>query len=116
MDYSTFFAWSRRPGAVDDLDSISAAHSAAPAVFVYVNTKETNGTISSTKDATPKLGRLHQHATLIRKKVKKREEAYLVYAARFFSVHSSFCLEFHPFNWKYRSWASGPILLPCSTM
>jgi hypothetical protein len=52
---SAFLACSRNFGAVPALFSISAAHSAAPTVFVNAKIRLANGTISRTKAATPNL-------------------------------------------------------------
>ena len=53
--HSALFACSLNAGAVPDFCSRSAAHSAAPQVFVYAAKMPRMGTISSRVDATPKL-------------------------------------------------------------
>ena len=57
MAYSALFACSRKRGAVVAFFSKSAAHNAAPTVFVNANIKFANGTISRTNAATPNLQR-----------------------------------------------------------
>jgi len=64
--YSAFFTCSRSFGAVPLAVtfpfSISAAHSAAPTVFVKANRIEATGTSSRSTEATPKLQELvHRH-------------------------------------------------------
>ena len=51
----TFFAASRRLGAVDALASRSAAHKAAPTVFVKEKNIDAMGTISNNAATTPYL-------------------------------------------------------------
>lgn len=54
MTYSALLACSLSWGAVPDFCSISAAHSAAPQVFVYANMMPAIGTISRSVATTPK--------------------------------------------------------------
>ena len=69
--YSAFLACSLKPGAVPSFVtfpfSISAAHSAAPTVFVNANRILATGTISSNTAAIPKLTQAYQHIFCIPK-------------------------------------------------
>ncbi len=58
--HSALLACSLNAGAVPDFCSRSAAHNAAPQVFVYAAKIPRMGTISSRVDATPKLNASHQ--------------------------------------------------------
>ena len=120
-DYSAFLACSLKPGAVPSFVtfpfSISAAHSAAPTVFVNANRILATGTNSSNTAAIPKLTQalsahiLHPKAPQLVPLVI----SYLVYAALYSSICFSFCVLFHCFNWKYLECAAGPARLPCNT-
>ena len=70
-DYSAFLACSLKSGAVPSFVtlpfSISAAHSAAPTVFVNANRILATGTSSSNTAAIPKLTQAYQHISCIPK-------------------------------------------------
>ena len=70
-NYSAFLACSLKPGAVPSFVtfpfSISAAHSAAPTVFVNANRILATGTNSSNTTAIPKLTQAYQHISCIPK-------------------------------------------------
>lgn len=102
--HSAFLACSFNSGAVPSFVtfpfSISAAHSAAPTVFVNANRILAIGTSSSRTAATPKLIRTYQHITRIPKPLYRRrvEVTHLVYAALYSWICFCFCVLFHCFN------------------
>lgn len=94
--HSAFLACSFSPGAVPSVVtfpfSISAAHRAAPTVFVNANRILAIGTNSSRTAATPKLTHTYQHMFRIPKPLHwcLLVVTYLVYAA----LYSSMCFCF----------------------
>ena len=104
--HSAFLACSFNPGAVPSFVtfpfSISAAHSAAPTVFVNANNILATGTNSSKTAATPKLTHTCQHISrvplLLSCTATTSWLTYLVYAALYSSICFCFCVPFHCFN------------------
>lgn len=102
--HSAFLACSFKSGAVPFSVtfpfSISAAHSAAPTVFVNANRILATGTNSSRTAATPKLTHDHQHILRIPMSLIwcRMMLTHLLYAALYSSTCFCLCVLFHCFN------------------